>query len=124
MQLAQIFTRLPQMQQKVFWLSREAGLSRDEIAGKLEISCNTVRVHLTRAQRFFKSQLTAVSIFLLFFGFAFICSNTGNTKNQMEDLDITEEKTSEISPVSIVKPAFTLITHTRKNDTQNRKPLA
>ncbi|NML21165.1 RNA polymerase sigma factor [Pseudoflavitalea sp. G-6-1-2] len=85
-QLIAIFTRLPQMQQKVFWLSREAGLSRDEIATKLEISHNTVRVHLTRAQRFFKEQLNAIGILLFFAGFNIFCFGTGNTKSGLEDL--------------------------------------
>ncbi|MCD2425684.1 sigma-70 family RNA polymerase sigma factor [Niabella pedocola] len=85
-QLEQLFARLPKMQKKVFWLSREAGLSRDEIADRLEISCNTVKVHLTRAQRFFKEQLNAVGLFLVFFGFNIFCSNVSNTKTQREDL--------------------------------------
>ncbi|MGN6417852.1 MAG: RNA polymerase sigma factor [Pseudobacter sp.] len=90
-QLKEIFTRLPQMQQKVFWLSREAGMSRDEIACKLHISHNTVKVHLTRAQRFFKEQLNAVGIFLLFSGFTFFCFGTGNTKSGLEDIYNEEE---------------------------------
>ncbi|QEC40541.1 RNA polymerase sigma factor [Pseudobacter ginsenosidimutans] len=100
-QLELIFTRLPQMQKKVFWLSREGGLSRAEIAGKLNISCNTVRVHLTRAQRFFKAQLSAVSLFLFFFGFAIFCANASNTKSVIKDLDSTEENVYEISSTHI-----------------------
>ncbi|MBO9633959.1 MAG: sigma-70 family RNA polymerase sigma factor [Chitinophagaceae bacterium] len=89
-QLKDIFTRLPQMQQKVFWLSREAGMSRDEIAHKLNISHNTVRVHLTRAQRFFKEQLNAVGVFALFFGVNIFCFGIGNTKSGLEAIYNTE----------------------------------
>ncbi|NML19229.1 sigma-70 family RNA polymerase sigma factor [Pseudoflavitalea sp. G-6-1-2] len=85
-QLKDIFTRLPKMQQKVFWLSREAGLSRDEIASKLNISHNTVKVHLTRAQRFFKEQWNAVGMLLLFIGINIFCFGTGNTKSGLEDI--------------------------------------
>lgn len=85
-QLKDIFTRLPQMQQKVFWLSREAGLSRDEIASKLNISHNTVKVHLTRAQRFFKEQWNAVGVLILFFGLNIFCFGIGNTKSGLEDI--------------------------------------
>ncbi|RZS65483.1 RNA polymerase sigma factor [Pseudobacter ginsenosidimutans] len=90
-QLKDIFTRLPQMQKKVFWLSREAGMSRDEIASTLNISHNTVKVHLTRAQRFFKEQLSAVGVFLFFAGFNIFCFGTGNTKSGWEDIYNTEE---------------------------------
>lgn len=90
--LEDIFTRLPQMQKKVFWLSREAGMSRDEIASKLEISRNTVRVHLTRAQRFFREQLNAIGLFLVVFGFNIFCSCIGNTKTAFEDLYGTEKE--------------------------------
>jgi RNA polymerase sigma factor (sigma-70 family) len=90
--LEDIFIRLPEMQKKVFWLSREAGMSRDEIASKLEISRNTVKVHLTRAQRFFREQLSAVGLFLLVFGFNIFCSCIGNTKTAFEDLYSTEKE--------------------------------
>ncbi len=73
-------------------------MSRDEIASKLEISRNTVRVHLTRAQRFFREQLNAIGLFLLVAGFNIFCSCIGNTKSAFEDLYNTEEGTHLVLP--------------------------
>jgi RNA polymerase sigma-70 factor (family 1) len=98
LQLEDIITRLPQMQKKVFRLSREAGLTRDEIASKLDISRNTVKVHLTRAQRFLKEQLNAVGLFLLFFGLNIFCSVASNTKSGFEDLYNTEKEVLKMLP--------------------------
>lgn len=47
-----IIGKLPPQQQLVYQLSKQEGLSRDEIAHKLQISPNTVRNHLSAATEF------------------------------------------------------------------------
>ncbi len=84
-QFENILIRLPQMQRKVYWLNREAGLNRNEIASFLNISANTVKVHLMRAHRFVKSNMTMICIFCFFNIFYF---NISNTKTLHEDLYI------------------------------------
>lgn len=49
--------KLPAQQQLVYKLSREGGLSREEIAHKLDISPNTVRNHLREALKNIRSYL-------------------------------------------------------------------
>lgn len=63
---------LPRQQQTVFMLSRQQGLSYDEIAEQLEISPNTVKNHLVSAlktlkRHFIKNNITYV-YFLYFIG--------------------------------------------------------
>ncbi|MGE9313057.1 RNA polymerase sigma factor [Niabella sp. CJ426] len=87
-QFENILIRLPQMQRKVYWLNREAGLNRNEIASFLNISANTVKVHLMRAHRFVKSNMTLICIFCFFNIFYF---NISNTKTLQEDLYIIHE---------------------------------
>jgi RNA polymerase sigma-70 factor (ECF subfamily) len=53
----QAVAQLPQQRKLVFKLSREEGLSHDEIAERLHISKNTVSNHLTEALRFIKEYL-------------------------------------------------------------------
>jgi RNA polymerase sigma-70 factor (ECF subfamily) len=47
--LKQAIEQLPPQQKQVYQLSREEGMSRDEIAQELNISPNTVRNHLAKA---------------------------------------------------------------------------
>ncbi len=89
-----VFAQLPQMQKKVYWLNREAGLNRNEIASFLNISANTVKVHLMRAHRFVKSNMTLICIFCFFNIFYF---NISNTKTFHEDLYIIHEPGYESS---------------------------
>lgn len=49
--------RLPQQQKLVYQLSREEGLSRNEIAERLGISPNTVRNHLAKALEIIRQSL-------------------------------------------------------------------
>lgn len=93
-QFENILIRLPQMQRKVYWLNREAGLNRDEIASFLNISANTVKVHLMRAHRFVKNNMTLICIFCFFNIFYF---NISNTKSLQEDLYIIHESGYENS---------------------------
>lgn len=49
--------QLSPMRQKVFQLSREEGMSYDEIAGQLHLSRNTVRNHVAASLEFIRSYL-------------------------------------------------------------------
>ena len=57
----QAVAQLPPQRKLVFKLSREDGLSHDEIAEKLNISKHTVSNHLTEALRFIKEHLQKIS---------------------------------------------------------------
>ncbi len=49
--------KLPEQQKKVYLLSKESGLSHDEIGKKLNISKLTVKKHLVRALKFIRKDL-------------------------------------------------------------------
>src|SRR5665213_736625 len=55
--IQQAIDRLPQQQKMVYRLSREEGLSRNEIAERLELSPNTVRNHLSKALEMIRQSL-------------------------------------------------------------------
>jgi RNA polymerase sigma factor (sigma-70 family) len=60
--------QLPEQQRRIYKLSREAGLTYDEIAAELNISRNTVKEHLRRAVSGIKAYLEmhlAIAIILL-----------------------------------------------------------
>jgi len=57
--------KLPPQQQLVFKMSKQDGLSRKQIAEKLQISPNTVRNHLAHAIQFIKADIRT-AIFILF----------------------------------------------------------
>ena len=94
--------RLPERQQAVYRLSREQGLSRDEIACQLSISPNTVKNHLLKAIQFMKDQAPTFGLLaalLVFYNLFFISSSTNpkcrdlysreervNRKNQIEEV--------------------------------------
>ena len=61
-------TKLPPQQQLVFKLSKQDGLSREEIARQLHISPNTVRNHLADAIKFIRAFLgnSVVTLLILF----------------------------------------------------------
>lgn len=59
--------RLPSQQQLVFKLSKQEGLSREQIARQLNISPNTVRNHLAEAVKNIRTYLNDLT---LFFGIA------------------------------------------------------
>jgi RNA polymerase sigma-70 factor (family 1) len=58
-------TKLPPQQQLVFRLSKQEGLRRDEIAGKLQISPHTVKNQLADALKFIKAFLTHSNLTIL-----------------------------------------------------------
>ena len=55
--IGEIIERLPQQQKMIYRLSREKGLSRNEMADRLGIAPNTVRNHLTRALEMIRHEL-------------------------------------------------------------------
>ncbi|MGN7722691.1 RNA polymerase sigma factor [Chitinophaga sp. 22620] len=84
--LNDIFGRLPEQQQVVYRLSREKGMRRGEIAVHLNLSPNTVKVHLSRALHFIREHFVGLFAFcLLFFLHNFIFRN-GNTTAAEKDL--------------------------------------
>lgn len=52
-----LLDQLTPRQREIFYLSREKGLSHDEIAEKLNISANTVKNHLVSSLKFLRSNL-------------------------------------------------------------------
>jgi RNA polymerase sigma-70 factor (family 1) len=67
--LEQAITRLPPQQRQAYRLSREQGLSRDEIAATLGLSPNTVKSHISQALKniraFCIARLDPLSIIIL-----------------------------------------------------------
>nr|WP_183559998.1 RNA polymerase sigma-70 factor [Mucilaginibacter sp. SP1R1] len=61
------FKNLPKQQQLVFRLSREEGLTYDEIADRLQISRNTVKNHLIAALKNLRTQFSRSDIVYLAF---------------------------------------------------------
>jgi RNA polymerase sigma-70 factor (ECF subfamily) len=53
-------------------LSREEGLSHDEIAKKLDISVNTVKKHMANTLAFLKSQIDSNLTINLLFAYLFL----------------------------------------------------
>lgn len=64
--ISQAINKLPPQQKLVFKLSREEGMSREDVARQMEISPNTVKNHLSDALKFIRTFLRNSSfIFLL-----------------------------------------------------------
>jgi RNA polymerase sigma-70 factor (ECF subfamily) len=57
--LHEAVNRLPEQQQKVFRLAREANLTYDQIAERLQLSPHTVRTHMSKALENIRRFLTA-----------------------------------------------------------------
>jgi len=65
--LQKLLSELPKQQQKIFYLSKEKGLTNEEIASQLGLSKRTVENHLYRALFFIKGQFKNESLIALFF---------------------------------------------------------
>ena len=70
--LQKLVAQLPGQQQKIFQLSKEEGLTSDEIAVKLNLSKRTVDNHLYRAVSFLKEHFKSESFISAFF-FYLVC---------------------------------------------------
>jgi RNA polymerase sigma-70 factor, ECF subfamily len=68
----QIVSKLPEKRQKVFLLSRNDGLSNNEIAQKLNISEKTVEDHITHSIRLLKKSLSEIGIISLLYFYLFL----------------------------------------------------
>jgi RNA polymerase sigma-70 factor (ECF subfamily) len=55
--ISQAISKLPPQQQRVFKLSKQEGLSREDVARQLQISPNTVKNHLADALKFIRTFL-------------------------------------------------------------------
>jgi RNA polymerase sigma-70 factor (ECF subfamily) len=64
--IAGAVNQLPEQQRKVYHLIKQQGFSRDEVAKKLGISANTVRNHLSDAQKNLRHYLQKILPLLLF----------------------------------------------------------
>jgi RNA polymerase sigma-70 factor (ECF subfamily) len=68
--ISEAFEKLPPQQKLVFRLSRQEGLSREDVALRLHISPNTVKNHLAEALKFIRAFLrSSEATFLIIFWF-------------------------------------------------------
>lgn len=70
--LKELVSQMPEQRRKVYQLSKEKGLSNDEIAQKLELSKRTVENQLYRAVAFLKAQLKNDSVLALLFFYLWV----------------------------------------------------
>jgi RNA polymerase sigma-70 factor (ECF subfamily) len=61
--------KLPPQQRQIYKLSREEGLSQEEISAKLQISVNTIKQHMNRALKFIRHYYLCYYRILLIFLF-------------------------------------------------------
>lgn len=87
--LNETFKQLPSQQKIVLHLSKDIGLRREEIAACLQLSPNTVKVHLQRAMQFMKEHLTCIVIISMLFVCNNIFSEGSNTKDELRELYMT-----------------------------------
>jgi RNA polymerase sigma-70 factor (ECF subfamily) len=64
--------KLPPKRKAVYKLSKQEGLKIKEIAEKLNISSRTAENHLSKALKYLKEELSAISVLALLFYFLFI----------------------------------------------------
>lgn len=71
--LNELVAQMPEQRRKIFLLSKDSGMSNDEIAGHLNLSKRTVENQLYRAVLFLKEHFRNESLFTLLFFYLF-CS--------------------------------------------------
>ncbi len=69
--LDHLVSKMPDQRRKIFTLSKEDGLTNQEIAQKLNLSKRTVENQLYRAIHFLKEQLKSDTVFILLFLYLF-----------------------------------------------------
>ncbi len=70
--VTELLNRLTPRQKEIFLLSREEGLTHEEIAQRLNISINTVKKHMVNTLAFFKANLGSNIVVNLFFIYLFL----------------------------------------------------
>jgi RNA polymerase sigma-70 factor (family 1) len=105
--------RLPERQQTVYRLSREQGLSRDEIACQLSISPNTVKNHLLKAIQFMKGHIQTCGLLIAFVSFNNLFFISNSTKPRSRDLYNREGKMTRKSQIEEV---YTILYSDPKSD--------
>lgn len=103
--LNNVINKLPSQQQLVLHLSKEVGLGRQEIAAQLQISPNTVKVHLLRAMQFVKENVCFVLLFVIFCACNNLFFKSSNTKEWLRDLYNAEQVISAEQPEEFVRIA-------------------
>lgn len=93
------YMRLPERQRAVYRLSREQGLSRDQIACQLCISPNTVKNHLLKAIQFMKEHIQTCGLLIALFVLHNLFFVSNSTKSQLRDLYNREEKVNKKSRI-------------------------
>ena len=99
-QLKNIFNQLPGQQKLVLLLSKEKGWRRAEIAACLQLSPNTVRMHLHRAMQYMKENLACIALFTLFLICNIIFFRKSSTKEPVREL-FTKTQLSSLMPQPI-----------------------
>lgn len=84
--LKSIFNQLPARQKMVLHLSKEKGWRRAEIAACLQLSPNTVRMHLHRAMQFMKENFPCILLFTMLFITNIIFLKKSSTKEGLMEL--------------------------------------
>lgn len=113
--LDQLLQRMPPQQKMVYHLSREEGLRRHEIASQLNLSPNTVKVHLNRAVQFMKEHIAIAILLAAFFFLNTFIFTSSNTKRTPVDLNSIRQV--------VIQPDLTVITDSKKTILLDMFPL-
>lgn len=111
-------SKLPSQQQIVLHLSKEIGLRRQEIADHLQISPNTVKVHLLRAMQFVKENIYFIFLFSIFCACNNLFFKSSNTDAGFRDLYKAEQVISVEKPEELMSLAVNSYTSVMKNISQ------